>query len=469
MFKKSIPINIAGGSYESKSRPLSSQKTMNFYPQIEEGGKDQFVLYSFPGLKPIGEGDGADRGMFAVDDIGYRVSGNKLYKITPDGYHEPLMSIAGEGQCTFATDGLNLIICNGSTVYKWDGTGSTVTDSNIINAEDVTYLNNQAIYIKDGFFVVSDAGSLDTASGLNIAGAESNSDSLIRAYAFKQTLYLFGKQTIEPWWNTGNGLPPFERMDGQIIQVGLGAKHSIAHTDNYMYWLGDDLAVYRASGGNTQKISSNPISEEMQSYLNTSNAVGYTFNIGKDNYYAISFPSANKTWCMSENLADKGWFQLSSGTESGIYQGSGSMIIAGRTLMGDRGNGNLYKLDVATYTNNGDTIQRQRVTSSVNSELFGVKGQRVQMSRLEIIMEVGVGLLTGQGENPQVIMETSYDGGRSWKHHGFIQVGRLGEYVHRVEFFNLDSFYDCMFRITCTDPVPCNIYSGAIDLRLAGW
>ena len=30
------------------------------------------------------------------------------------------------------------------------------------------------------------------------------------------------------------------------------------------------------------------------------------------------------------------------------------------------------------------------------------------------------------------------------------------------------SFYDVVFRITTTDPVAYNIYSGVIDVRLAG-
>ena len=42
-------------------------------------------------------------------------------------------------------------------------------------------------------------------------------------------------------------------------------------------------------------------------------------------------------------------------------------------------------------------MQRIRVTQSVNGDLLGAKGKRVQMSELKLIMETGVGLIEGQG------------------------------------------------------------------------
>jgi hypothetical protein len=92
----------------------------------------------------------------------------------------------------------------------------------------------------------------------------------------------------------------------------------------------------------------------------------------------------------------------------------------------------------------------------------------MQMSRFELLMEVGTGIITGQGEDPKIMIEASYDGGKSWSEETWMDIGRLGETDIRAEWFNLDSFYDLMIRLTITDPVPCTIYSGAIDVRPAG-
>ena len=52
---QTVPYNFIGGTYQSRSRPVSSQRTVNMYQQVNPAGKDQFVLYSFPGQKFISE------------------------------------------------------------------------------------------------------------------------------------------------------------------------------------------------------------------------------------------------------------------------------------------------------------------------------------------------------------------------------------------------------------------------------
>ena len=66
------------------------------------------------------------------------------------------------------------------------------------------------------------------------------------------------------------------------------------------------------------------------------------------------------------------------------------------------------------------------------------------------------------------MIDVSKDGGKSWDDKGSVRVGRLGESTLKVELFLLDSFYDAIFRITTSDPVPYEIYSAVADLRLAG-
>ena len=465
----SAPINITGGSYQSRTRPLSSQETKNFYQQVVEPGKEQYVLHSFPGLKSVGSVTGLDRGMTIMSEVGYRVAGTTLYSFTKLGAHTSIGTIAGIERCIFSNDGTNLIIVTGGVVYQYDGTSiTTVTDSNIVGSTAVTFLNNQMIYTNPPLFVIADPGIPDVASGLNAAAAESQPDDLLRAYAYQQSAYMMGDRSCEPWWNTGTGNPPLERIDGQIFEVGCAAIHSLAHSDEYLYWLGDDNAIYQASGGSKRRVSSSAINHAIQGYDVISDAFGYTFTFEGINFYLLTFPTANATWCLNETLGDKGWFQVSSGTTGGKYQGSSLVNVYGKNYVADATNGSLYELDLDTYTNNGEVIQRRRVTSSVNGKLLGQPGKRVQMSRLEIIMESGTGLISGQGDVPSLMVDISYDGGRSYVKKGFVKVGQLGESTLRVELFCLDSFYDAIFRITASDPVPFELYSAVIDVRLAG-
>lgn len=467
-----VPINIAGPSYQDRSRPLSSQETRNFYHEVVESGKDKYVIKSFPGQKLLGSTNAAnDRGMHQMGEVAYRVVGTILYEVSSAGLHISRGTIGGSSRCIFADDGVNMFIVTDGNVSKYSNSTRLVTvvsDPNINDALSVSFINNQFAYTKPLLTVFSDVGDGSSASGLNAVGAESSPDDLVRDYAFDQILYRFGKRSCETWYNSGVGTPPFDRIEGQIINIGLQAIHSVANTKDYIYWLGSDGQVYRARGGQEEIISTAAISGAIQGYANSSDAFGATFTIDNKLIYIITFPAEGKTWCLTEELGVHGWFELSEGVTNGRYNAGSMVEVYNKILVGDRTDGQLYELDFDTYDQAGETWRRRRVIGSINGDTLGAKGKRVQMSRFELIMEMGIGLITGQGEDPLIMIEASYDGGKSWTTGTWMRVGRLGETNIRAEWFNMKSFYDMIIRITTSDPVAYNIYSGAIDLKLAG-
>lgn len=476
---QTVEASIAGPSYKDRSLPLTAQETRNFYPEIVESGKDPFVIKSFPGQKLFGDAGvtGVDRGQHQMLEIAFRVVGVILYTVSELGVHKPLGSISGSERCIFADDGINLFIVADNIVSHWDGTDLTlVTDSNIVGSQSVAYINNQFIYTKPLFSIFSDVGDGASASGLNIIGAEAKPDDLVRDYVFDQVDYRFGTRSVEPWYNSGVGAPPFDRIEGQIFNVGLAAKHSVANSRDFLYWLGTDKNVYRAQGGQELVISTAAISGDIKGYSVVDDAFGQVFDLDNKIVYMITFPTENKTWALIEELGVNGWFELSAGVVPGgisnsripAYNGASFLDVYGKTLVGDVSNGKLYELDFNSYDQDGETWQRRRVLGSINGDILGQKGKRIQMSRFELILQTGVGLITGQGEDPKIMLEYSFDGGRTWKQGTWMRIGRLGEFNIRAEWWNLQTFYDMTIRITTSDAVPFNIYSAAIDLRLAG-
>ena len=314
----------------------------------------------------------------------------------------------------------------------------------------------------------SDVGDGSSASTLNAVGAEADPDELVRDYTFNQILYRFGKRSVEPWYNSGVGTPPFEKVEGQAFNIGLAAIHSIANSKDFIYWLGSDRQVYRARSGQEQSMSTPAIAGAMQSYSVVDDAIADVCIIDDKTVYILTLPTENKTWALTEELGSNGWFELSEGITNGRYNASSILDVYNKTFVGDRDNGNLYQLDFNTYDQGGSPWRRRKVVSSINGDVFGQKGKRVQMSRMEFIIETGTGLITGQGEDPKIMLEASYDGGRSWVTGTWLRVGRLGEFNVRAEWFSMHSFYDMAVRLTTSDPVAFNIYSAAIDLKLAG-
>lgn len=472
---QTIPVQVTGPSYQSRSKPLSSQVTQNWYQQFDEKGKDPYVLLPFPGLKVLGSAAGEDRGFHRMAEVLYQVKGTSLYSIDKLGNYTLKGSIPGTSYAIMADDGINMFIVADILVWKFTtdtGLVTQVTDVNITGAKSVDFFNNQFIYTFDKFSTVSNVGDGSTASGLNIVGEETLPDDLVRDFVFEDIIYRCGVRSVVGWWNNPALTPPIDRLAGRVFYVGLAAINSIAETDQAFYWLGDDFAIYRASGGSEQRVSTDAISNELQKFSDVSDAIANTFTFEGQNFYQITFPTGNKTFVMNESLGVNGWFELSSGVNSPLqsskYQGQTIISAYGQNMVADVDNGNIYKLDFDTFTNNLLPLQRIRVTQSVNGDLLNSKGKRVQMSCLKLIMESGVGIIEGQGDNPRIMIEYSDDGGRSWNGGSWPRVGRLGEFTLQVEWFDLGSFYDRIFRISTTDPVNYSIYSATIDLRLAG-
>lgn len=465
---QTVPINLAGPSYQNRSLPLSAQQSVNFYQEVSEGAKSQNVMQPFFGLKDFGLQTGAERGCFQLNGQMYRVAGATLYKVSSQGVHTSLGAISGSGRCSFAALDTNVFIAAGNVVYQYDGTAlTTVADPDIQGSSFVDSQNRQIIYTKDPEFIVSDVGDGSSASALNAAQAESQPDDLVRAYVFKDDVYMIGLETTEPFFNTGVGSPPYDRITGQIVSIGTSSPYSVAHNDNFFYFLGDDNIVYQCVQGIFNPISSPAMVNAVEGYADKSDAIGFTFTQQRQKFYILTFPSANKTWLLNESLGVNGWAELSSDTNGGKYQCTSLVRCYGKNLICD--DLGVYELDSNTYTNNGEIIQRIRTLSSLHGGLLGKPSGRVQMSKLRLELHTGGGLISGQGEDPRIRVEYSTDGGRSFKGGTWARIGREGQNIIKAEWHSHISFYDLIIRLVITDPVYCSLHSASVDVRFAGW
>jgi hypothetical protein len=467
-----VPFNFIGGTYQSRSRPLSTQRTINMYQQVDEKGKSPFALHSFPGQKLISQVDGElDRGMHRMNEVQYRVVDKSLYEVSPTGIHTNKGGIVGSGRCIFADDGENLaIISDAVYIYNsFTGVLSENTNGNLQGVLSVDIINNQFIYTTENLSFMAQPGQPFNVSGLDAIGAESSPDKLVRDYVFNQTVYRCGQRTIEPWYNSGVGSPPIDRIEGQEISVGIGAIHSMANTDRALYWLGDDKAIYRVAGGINERVSDDGISNTIENMTTIDDAFGYTFTLQGQDFYLITFPSENRTFVINERLGANGWFELSSGVKKEgfdtAYSGTSLLQVYNKLIVAN--GGKLLELRLDEYTQDTDTASRQRSGLPITRDLIPsrTRGRRIKISRIEFIMETGVGLISGQGVLPRMRLELSFDGGRSWPHSQWVDVGRMGQNTLKAEADLIVSGDEITPRITMTDPVPLSIYSANVDIK----
>lgn len=468
---QTVPFNVVGGTYESRSKPLSDQHTVNMYVQLNEKGKDPVSLQSFPGLLLKGEvNELVDRGTHNMNEEAYRVVDGVLYRVNSIAFHSLAgngsIVIGGEGRCIFADDGDHLVIVADQVYVYTKSTNTLVVNDNVnlVGVISVTYIKSQFIYTTPDLSFMSQPLDPFDVSGLDAIGAESSPDKLVRDYAFNQTIYRFGTRTTEPWYVSGVGSPPIDVIEGQQFSVGLGAIHSLTKTDRALYWLGDDKAIYRVSGGINERISDDGISNSIEEMTTISDAFGYTFTLQGMDFYLITFPSENKTFLLNESLGVNGWTELRSG-EFDAYSGTSSLSVYNKTYIGV--GGKWLTLELNTFTADTDTIFRRRTMLPITRKNIpsNIKGRKIQISNIEFVVEQGMGLITGQGERPRMLLELSMDGGRTFAHSQWVELGQLGEYSLEVDGDMMIVADEIIPRITVTDPVPFSISAGFVDIK----
>lgn len=466
-----VPINITGGSYEHKSRPLTNQRTRNWWPQLQatDKGRSKYLLQSFYGLKTFKASAGtSDRGMLVNRGVLYKVTDTSLYTVNSVGAHTLLGTVPGSNRCTLKAIKSLIVIANGSgQVYVWDGTNLTQnTDINLGSPRSVAVLNSQAIYDYGAgqSFSVSDVGEPAVINGLNNAEAESMSDDLLIAYAWREILYLMGENTVEPWWNSGQGNPPFERVQGGALNIGLGAMYSVADTPDYLFFFGSDKQFHGLSPGVSSVdtvISTPAMAKKIGQYLVTSDCIGWTMELEGQWFYVVTFPAEDVTWVYPVGGE---WFEW--GTAEGRIRANSYAYAFNKHLVAEYNSGNIYELDAETYTDAGTAIVRTRDTAPIHSGLIGADSKPFEINRLELVLETGVGLLAGQGSDPRVMVSVSRDGGKSFGTERMMRVGTLGERVTVVTGPFGRFLSECVLRVRVSDPIYWAIYSADIEMEL---
>ena len=139
---------------------------------------------------------------------------------------------------------------------------------------------------------------------------------------------------------------------------------------------------------------------------------------------------------------------------------NGAAEIYGKVLVGDYKSGNIYQLDLDTYTDNGGVIQRIAHSPSIHASTY-----RAVIRRFVIELEAGVGLTTGQGSDPQIALSWSDDGGRTFGNEHWTTIGAIGRYGVRAVWRRLGQFRQRVFRLLISDPVKVAIIAANADVE----
>jgi hypothetical protein len=455
-----------GPSYTLQSINVDCQRCVNLFPEVNAlgTGKEREVaaLVPTPGLllkltlpqTPV-------RGLWrASTGTLFAVGGNKLYSISSSWVATELGSLdTSEGPVSMADNGTHLVVVDGMSGYSWNMDTSAfaeISDPDFYPADQVAFLDGYFIFNKQGTnqFFHSDLNAI-TFDALDIGTAEGSPDALVGTLANSQNLFLFGPQSIEVFYNTGDADAVFARIQGAVLAVGCAAAFTIAKLDNTVYWLGGDAngsgIVYRMQGYQPQKISTPAIEAAIREVdaADLADAKAWTYQQGGHQFYLLNLPGAETTWVFdasTELWHERQYLNLWSLER---HRADCHAVAYGENVVGDYQNGCIYALDPDTLTDNGTSIARIRRSPHFSSSLKSVRHNSFQLD-----METGVGTSgTGQGVNPQVMMRYSNDGGHTWSTEQWADAGRIGATKTRVIWRRLGSARDRVYEVRITDPV----------------
>ena len=462
-----VPIPLIGPTYTNRSLPVDAQVTRNFYALIDSQGGEQFSFQPFPGLKAFATGTGASRGTGELDGVLYEVMGTTLNSISAAGSVTSIGTIEGSGRCVLDQDQAgNLTITTGvGKPYTYDGTTLTQgTDVDLPNANTVTYINRRVVYDDGGTsgdVIFADLSAPLTVNSLNVIIAEAKADDTLAVYAYKQQIMVFGSNSIQPMYFSDGGNPPYSFILNATQEIGCTASYSISSNNSFLYFLGSDRAIYQMAGLSLRQIGNPAIGQVIESYSDVSDSFGECFTLDNQNFYMISFPTGNETWLFNEAVGI--WANLAFGTDGDQHLIASYNRIYSKHLVTDRRNGNVYELDFDTHTDNGEVIQRQRDTISINGATFGKPGADIFMNYLRLEIESGTSLVTAES---QIIMQYSDDNGRSWSSERWLAIGNQGEYRHELVWYGLGTFKNRMFRFTMSDAIKWVLIKLSADIEL---
>ena len=465
-------LPFIGAAYRSRSLNVSAQRSVNCYLEAGEDGAP-IALYGTPGtVLKASLGVGPVRGGIAAGGYAWFVSGNTVYRLS-SSYVQTVCGTIGtsSGRVSISANDTQILIVDGAFGYIIDMASAVVT---MIADPDFPNGVTQSTY-QDGFFIVAGNSSGqffinetpnngNLWNGLDFASAEGSPDNTISIISDHRELWLIGADSAEVWVNTGNADFPFERSGNVFIEHGCAAAFSLDKMDSTVFWLGSDSrgdgTVWRANGYTPIRIGNHALEYAIAHYPRIDDAFAFTYVQEGHSFYCLTFPSGNQTWVFdaaSNEWHERAWFNPANGSLN-RWRPSCHVFAFGAHLVGDFENGNIYALDLDTYTDNGQPIKRLRSTLALNRDQF-----RQFYSMLQVVMETGVG--PDDNSNPQLVLRYSDDYGHTWSNEKTVSIGKVGEYKNRAIFRRLGSAYNRVFEISTTDPVKFAVINAFIEFE----
>lgn len=466
-----ISLQLGTGSYESATKPFAAQRCINMYTGAAQAqALNDLALFGTPGVVSFGNvGASPSRGAHVMNGVFYEISGATLFEVDSFGVKTSRGTITGNARVSMADNGDKLcIVVPGGNAYQYIASTTTLTQ-----ITDPDYTTSDTVSFKDGYYIftatsgdtwfVSALNDPTSIDALDFGSAELSPDKIIASHPSHDEIFILGETTTEIFSNVGGSGFPFQRIPGASYEKGTHSKYSPIQWEGSFYFIGGGInektGVFQAGGsGEPLRISTDAIEQEIQKFTSTEigQSFSFSYSIEGFSFVGFTFRSVNidsKTFVYnltaSRLLSRHIWHEQQTGVADGAWRAESVNFVYDKLLISDNIDGRIGYLDAETYTEYGNTIIREKTTGP-----FSGKGDPMFVSELELTVDSGQGLITGQGSDPQIMMSYSDDGARTFSSEFSRSMGKIGKYVRRVVWRRLGRIPAYrVWRFRVSDPV----------------
>jgi hypothetical protein len=485
-------FGFVGASYVASDPYQDRQECINFYVEISQDDKSKTptALLGCPGLNNVFQlntpPNGEVRGAWVLPG-GVKcawVAGNKFYvstmtvpatqtSIAQFSVTQYGTLLTNTGQVSIRDNGNGGYVCivDGPYGYLWNIATTVFTqivDPAFYGADKVAFIDGWLIFNKPGtqiFYTTASVPYTVTFAGAFFALKDSNSDNLITLMENNKELWLVGERSSEVWYNAGGANFSFSRIPGVSPQVGCAAKNSIARLGGSLVWLGrserGENVVIKTDQYTYTTISNRAVESQFAQYPLVSDAFGYTYVEDGHLFYVLTFPTADVTWCYDATTEQ--WHKrLSYDQTTGTFHRHRSNCFVNYQnirMVGDYQSGYAMQMSRSFYTDAGAPLIALRKTPHVWKK---EDRTRVSHSSLQIEFSPGVGLQTGQGVDPQVMIRWSDDGGATFGNQHMVTIGKAGRTKNRAIIRRLGQARDRVYEVSISDPVKRDVVGATL-------
>ncbi len=481
------PISLGLGSYESISKPISAQRCVNLYAGVSEAAalKD-YALFSTPGIYQLGTtGAKPSRGAAVMGGVLYVVCGTTLYSVDSSGTATSIGTISGTSRVSMADNGEKLAIVAPdvatNNLWEYNATADTLT-----RVSDVDYIVANSVAFKDGYYLfVEQDGQKFFCSNLNqplvfdaldytnCNMAPDNNVTVFVNYDANE-VYILGEETTEVYQNIGGSGFPFQIIRGASFEKGSHSNYMPVQWAGFFYFMGggvnEKTSIYKARGAvEPIKISTDAIDNEIQKFTSSEidNAFPFTYAVQGHAFIGFTIESVNITSrtfvynvTASELSGRQVWLEMQTGVSENAWRVASVDTVYNKLLVSDRTDGRIGVLDVDTHTEYGNVILREKITEPLSAQ-----GKSIFIPEIELTIDSGQGIITGQGSDPEIMMQFSKDGARTWSNELWRKMGKIGEYSRRVSWRKLGRAPShIVFRFRVSDPIDVTVIKAEVEV-----